>query len=104
MSLFQCEKCGCCENTALSAQGFHWTADLFDWTYAPELEGKRLCSACGPMLYRDGTPTKFGKWHDVFERTFLPLGMFCTNERGNLSHVETGSEDYHQFAIQSVDP
>ena len=22
MSLFQCEHCGCCENTALSSQGF----------------------------------------------------------------------------------
>lgn len=36
MSLFQCEVCGCCENTALSCQGFHWMADLFDWSYAPE--------------------------------------------------------------------
>jgi len=104
MSLFQCEKCGCCENTALAAQGFHWMADLFDWTYAPELEGKRLCSACGPTLYRDGKPTKFGKWHDVFERTFLPLGMFRTNERGNLSHIETGSEDYRAFVIHPVVP
>lgn len=100
MSLFQCEKCGCCENTALSAQGFHWMADLFDWSYAPELKGKRLCSACGPSLYRDGVTTKFGKWHDQFERVFLPLGAFNTNDRGNLEHTETGSENFKAFALE----
>lgn len=100
MSLFQCEVCGCCENTALAAQGFSYRAQLFDWAYAPEREGKRLCSTCGPALFRDGTKTKFGKWHKQFERVYLPLGMFCTNERGNLSHVDTGSEDYQSFAIR----
>lgn len=101
MSLYQCEVCGCCENTALAAQGFTWLADCFDWSYAPEREGKRLCSACGPAKYRDGKPTKFGKWHDQFERVFLPLGMFVTNCRGNLAHHETGDEDFRKYQIEA---
>jgi hypothetical protein len=32
MSLFQCQHCGCKENTALSAQGFVTLADIYDWT------------------------------------------------------------------------
>lgn len=104
MSLFQCEVCGCCENTALAAQGFVWMADLFDWSYAPEREGKRLCSACGPVLYNDGTPTKFGKWHDQFDRTFLPLGMFVTNERGNLAHKDNGDDNFRAYEIGSAKP
>lgn len=94
MSLFQCENCGCCENTALAAQGFQMMKSLFDWTYAPELEGKLLCSACGPVKYNDGTPTKFGKWHGVFSRQFLPKGEFHTNERGDLEHTATGSTNF----------
>lgn len=103
MSLFQCEKCGCCENTALSAQGFHWLVELFDWSYAPEMKGMRLCSACGPIFYRDGTSTQFGKWHDQFERVFLPIGMFITNDRGNLAHAVTGEEDFRSYAITPVE-
>ena len=99
MSLFQCEVCGCCENTALACQGFVYMADCFDWAYAPEREGKRLCSACGPVSYKTEGPTEYGKWHDQFERIYLPLGMFRTNERGNLSHIETGSEDFKAHAI-----
>lgn len=103
MSLFQCEVCGCCENTALASQGFKgWAEKCFDWAYAPERKGLLLCSVCGPTTYRDGKPTKFGKWHDEFPRTFLPLGKFKTNQRGNLEHVETGSEDFQSFAIEKA--
>ena len=73
--------------------------ELFDWSYEPELEGRRLCSACGPKLYNDGSPTRYGNWHGRFDRTYLPMGMFKTNEKGNLSHVETGDEDFYKFAI-----
>lgn len=99
MSLFQCEVCGCCENTALAAQGFVWLSDCFDWSYAPEREGKRLCSACGPTHYRDGKATKYGVWHDEFDRVFLPLGMFVTNRVGNLAHKDTGDENFRAYAI-----
>lgn len=100
MSLFQCEVCGCCENTALACQGFKGITECFDWAYAPEREGMRLCSACGPALFAGSEgPTPYGKWHDQFARVFLPLGQFKTNQRGNLEHIETGSEDFRAFAI-----
>jgi len=99
MSLFQCENCGCVENTACSAQGFKVLHDCFDWAGIEQLEHKLICSACGPTKYRDGKPTKFGKWHGVFDRTFLPLGMFKTNREGNLEHIETGEGSYKQYAI-----
>lgn len=91
MSLFQCEHCGCVENTALAAQGFKGIMqDIFDWSYAPKREGLRLCSACGPTHYRDGKPTKFGKWHNEFVREYLPIGHYETCPAGNLRHVVTG--------------
>lgn len=100
MSLFQCENCGCCENTALSCRGFRFT-DSFDWSDAPELKGKLLCSACGPKKFLYETDmVGGGKWHGRFERVFLPKGMFKTNEVGNLEHIETGSEDYRPYAIE----
>ena len=89
MSLFQCQVCGCCENTALSAQGFKplFMQKCFDWTYAPERKGLLLCSACGPTNYRDGEPTKFGKWHGEFDQEFLPLGEYQTDNQGNLEKI-----------------
>lgn len=103
MSLFQCQHCGCCENTALACQGFKgWAEKLFDWSYAPDRKGMLLCSACGPVTYRDGKPSKFGEWHDRFERVFLLQGQFKTNDRGNLEHIETGSEDFKRFAIRTL--
>ena len=103
MSLFQCENCGCCENTALSAQGFAPMAHLFDWSGAPELSGKLICSACGPTNYNDGSVTKYGKWHNAFSRTFLPKGMFITNRVGNLAHKDTGDEDFMKYEIHGED-
>ncbi|MCK7258074.1 hypothetical protein L8O18_06285 [Enterobacter asburiae] len=101
MSLFQCENCGCVENTALSSQGFNgFFEKLYDWSYAPERKGMRLCSACGPVKYSDGKDTEYGKWHRVFPRQYLPIGMFETNEVGNLAHKETKSEDYEPYIIK----
>lgn len=104
MSLFQCENCGCCENTALSSQGFYGIFEnFFDWSYAPARRGMKLCSACGPIHYQGGEPTgNAGKWHGVFPRVFLPKGEFKTNARGNLEHIKTGSEDYQSFAIKDI--
>ncbi|HEB4092817.1 TPA: hypothetical protein RZ058_003736 [Enterobacter cloacae] len=101
MSLFQCENCGCVENTALSSQGFNgFFEKLYDWSYAPERKGMKLCSACGPVKYSDGENTEYGKWHKVFPRQYLPLGMFETNEVGNLAHKETKSDDYEPYIIK----
>lgn len=89
------------ENTACANQGFIYSVKLYDWSKIPDRKGKRLCCACGPTTFNDGTPTKFGKWHNVFTRTFLPLGMFETNKEGNLSHVETGDTDYMKYEVSS---
>lgn len=91
MSLFQCENCGCVENTALSMQGFKGFEKWFDWAGIEDRKGKKICSACGP---------EFREWHGKFKRVFLPLGMFKTNRVGNLEHIETGEEDYRKHEIQ----
>lgn len=104
MSLFQCQHCGCCENTALSSQGFLPLGEYFDWSYAPDREGLLLCSVCGPVAYRDGTPTEYGgQWHGRFPRVFLPLGQFRTASNGNLEHIETGDQDYSKYAVEAPD-
>lgn len=101
MSLFQCENCGGCENTACASQGFTGIfADFFDWSYAPERKGMKLCSVCGPVKYKDGTPTEYGKWHNRFVRTLLPKGEFFTNGEGNLEHKGTGSTNFSAFALE----
>ena len=103
MSLFQCQNCGCCENTAVSHQGFTMYPEAFDWSSMPERRGMQLCSACGPSHYKDGQKCKYGgTWHGVFGRVFLPKGLFKTNKRGNLEHIETGSEDYRAYQLECV--
>ena len=101
MSLFQCQFCGCCENTAL---GCYWPAkvepELFDWTGIEDRKGQYLCSACGPTRYSDGKPTQYGEWHGQFNRVFLPKGKFKTSRFGNLEHIETGQENFHAFALE----
>lgn len=87
MSLFQCEACGCRENTATCN---FWMRNDVD----SACKGMKLCSACD---------TDIGKWHDHFPRVFLPIGMFETNTRGNLSHKETGDENVHAYAIECED-
>lgn len=100
MSLFQCQNCGCCENTALSHQGFTLYPDDLNWTGKENLKGLKLCSACGPSQFKGGSPLKYGgKWHGQFRRIFLPTGMFKTNKVGNLEHLETGSEDISLYEI-----
>ena len=99
MSLFQCELCGCCEDTALSHNGFFRT-QVFDWTGIEDRRGKKLCSACGPMKYVDGYPTEDeGHWHQHFDRVFLPKGMFRTAQNGNLEHIENGDQNFRKYAV-----
>lgn len=100
MSLFQCQHCGCCENTACACQGCKGFAEtFFDWTGFEDRKGKLLCSACAPTKHTDGTPSGMGQWHGEFPRTFLPMGMFKTNARGNLEHIETGNERFCDYAV-----
>lgn len=102
MSLFQCQLCGCCENTALAGQGCNGYAETFyDWTGIEDRKGKKLCSACAPTQYAGGEgPTQFGKWHGEFERVFLPMGMFRTARDGNLEHIETGNQEFRRDALR----
>ena len=90
MSLFQCENCGCKENTALASTYSWMFPESYDWTGKEERRGKKLCSACLPEKYSDGTETGHGKWHGKFDRHFLPKGEFVTDDEGNLRHKETG--------------
>lgn len=99
MSLFQCEACGCCENTALSSQGYTTLIDIFNWEGKEEYKGKKLCSECGPKYYTDGKPTGAGKWHGRFEKVLLPKGEFITNKEGNLEHKISGRTDIHNLSI-----
>lgn len=100
MSMFQCQHCGCAENTALSGQGCdNFATRFYCWTGLEDRKGLKLCSACAPTHYSDGTTTKFGKWHDRFPRHYLPKGMFKTNRQGNLEHVENGDTEYWRYAV-----
>jgi hypothetical protein len=74
MSLYQCEKCGAMENTALGA---YWLREV------------KLCSECDT-----------GTWHGRFKKIMLPMGMFVTNKDGNLAHKETGDTDIKKYAIK----
>lgn len=80
MSLYQCEQCGCKENTACG--WYHYTEHT-DLKY----NRRKLCSACAPTNFSDGTPTDFtGEWHGDFQRTFYPKGVMMTNRVGNLDY------------------
>lgn len=104
MSLFQCQHCGCVENTALSHQGIgnaEWRVDWYDWTGIEDRKGKLLCSACSPKLYADGTSTTLGKWHGEFDRCFLHTFDWVTDKQGNLKNSKTGSTDFKSAATTS---
>lgn len=93
MSLFQCYECGCRENTATC--NFWSNMDAAgQWRGIPA-KPWMLCSACDPNI---------GKWHDYFPRLFLEKGMFVTNDRGNLSHKETGDENVNAYALKEPKP
>lgn len=83
LSLYQCSKCGCIENTALSR---YWIDDAED--------GRKLCSECDP---------KIGKWHNMFKKVYLPKGVFVTDRYGNLIHKNTG-EDTTNYISDSEYP
>lgn len=94
MSLYQCEQCGCVENTAV---GFYHGSDMD--IYPPEVRGKKLCSVCGPTHFASGEPIlrynegpAFGQWHGKFNRVFFTLGSLYTNENGNVARKRDGVE------------
>jgi hypothetical protein len=62
-----------------------WTKDS-KAMWAPEYEGKALCSECGPPTYIDGSKTKFGKWHGRFPKR--PAVGMLIDQNGNLCSQE----------------
>lgn len=100
MSLFQCEVCGCCDNTALSAIHTAMYPDDYCWEGIEDRKGKKLCCACGPLKDKNGNKTSWGIWHGEFPRTYLPHKAFRTNHEGNLEHWETGSTDFKRWEIK----
>lgn len=89
--LFQCQECGTIDNTLHASQGFCIAPHIYDWSYAPERMGKRLCSACGPVAFVDGTPTPYsGQWHNKFGRYQLEKNSCFTDSEGGVIHKETG--------------
>lgn len=82
MALFQCQECGCVENSSSGwyhAKGRGYTKDK-------EKDKKELCSECGPTEYSDGTPTKLGQWHNRFTKKIYPLGSLYTDGEGNVRY------------------
>lgn len=104
MALFQCDHCGCIEKTHLSHQAFCIATHNYDWSYAPERKGMRLCSACGPVALSNGTEiTCGGQWHNKFPRYVLPLKSCFTDDEGNVIHKDTNlpvSQFVKQFPEQ----
>ena len=116
MSLFQCSKCGCKENTACSNmsrahfnnhlyKGESSQAALASYREAlglkPDEEFGAYCSACSPMWFDNHnlglapnpnpTPGE-GLWHGKFPRVYFPLGSMITDFQGNLvSRSNNGS-------------
>lgn len=99
MPLFQCQYCGCAENTACSFQGIRGTESWFKWDGIEDRRGLLLCSACAPPTDSDGEPTGLGVWHGMFDRVYLPKGQFITNREGNLEHRITKETNYKQYAL-----
>lgn len=84
MSIFQCGVCGSIDNSALTWWYLKYKMDLW---HRSELNGKALCSACTPRVFKSGDPTGMGKWHDKFERRFFKIGSLYTDPEGNVRKI-----------------
>ncbi len=87
MSLFQCDTCGCVENTATS--GTYHVRNV-ERLMPKKFLGMKLCCVCGPDVWADGSNiSKTGKWHDLFTRKFYPVGTLYTDAQGNVRNIKT---------------
>lgn len=67
MSLYVCDRCHSIENTALGM--FNRASAHKRWFGDAIKEGEKLCSACTPSHFVDGSKnSKGGGWHDAFYR------------------------------------
>lgn len=88
MSIFQCEKCGCLENTT---RGLYHTRnmDLYSNYQEGTEKGMKLCACCAPLNYSDGVKTEFGQWHGRFSRVFYKVNSLYTDGEGNVRNKDT---------------
>lgn len=126
MSEFQCDLCGCLENTALTNAppilmkflfvGEEYSVYRDNWREIlglnknDELGG--YCSACSPIWYDANGhlgigPNLYpkpgaGLWHGRFLRIYLPKGEFETAPNGNLRHKRTLDEHIMKYAINNL--
>lgn len=100
MSMFQCEHCGCAENTALCSAHLAFLHKSFDFSGIEDRKGKRLCSACAPSKFARGQETGYGIWHGEFRRVFLEIGAWMTDKQGNLARKSDGVTDYMKHAVR----
>lgn len=64
MAIFVCDECGVMENSSL---GHYWSRE--NGEFEEESKNKKaLCSQCAPSEWKDGSSTKWGKWHNKFPR------------------------------------
>ena len=102
MSIYQCDKCGCAENTSLGAYHSRNSKNVTPVKFL----GMKLCSACAPRFFAGGSENmRFnGEWHGRFKRRYLPKGEFFTNDKGNIEHIKSGlagNEAYAEYGSDS---
>lgn len=130
MSLFQCAKCGCVDNTATTEFGYAaWMCNA-DWEESRYLEALKsykdiigiphekpfemLCCECCPLWYDEKGGYGIGPnpnpyvWHEQFAKRYLPKGMYLTDPNtGNLIHRLTRKgpvrEDFSYEEFPKVD-
>lgn len=116
MSLFQCGKCGCMENTASTNAAY--LTELFtkeDQDKCRQVLGLdktselgQYCCVCTPVWFDEHGNKNFGVnpqpkpgqglWHNRFPRIYLPKGEFETAPNGSLRHKQTLETDVKKFA------
>jgi len=53
-------------------------------------EDEKICSECDT-----------GIWHGKFKKIILPKGLFVTDKKGNLAHIENGDTDIEKYEIKA---
>lgn len=82
MSIFRCDKCGCIENSAISA---YWCR--------PTKESPALCSECD---------SEIGKWHGKFPNRFVFDGVECASAEGLLQSFKFKNPDMQKYICTLV--
>jgi len=108
MSLFQCDKCGCVENTSCT-DGYWWMSYLNISKDQKNIEAAKrakeelglsddeplghYCSVCSPISFNG----LIHSWHNRFPREYLPKGEWQTDNEGNLEHKITKAKNFEDY-------